>query len=109
MLDRLHLWSLSDGLTSLWCSLQKDLKASKPVKPPSSSEFNKSRALFWAREGRYSNALQALNSVGVAEYNDNDAYQDLFKRHPSSPSPTNTTLNPISSLTVNESMVLSCL
>ena len=66
LLDRLHMWSLSDGIKSLWSLLQDDLKVSKPTRPALGDEFCKSRALFWAREGRYSNALQALNSVGVA-------------------------------------------
>jgi len=108
LLDRLHVWSQSDGLKSLWSSLQDDLKGSKPVKS-SSGDFHKSRALYWAHEGRYSNALQALNSAGVAGFDDDDAFQDLLKRHPPSPCPEPTDSTSHSSFIVDESMVLSCL
>jgi len=108
LLDRLHMWSLSDGVKSLWSLLQEDIKVSKPVKPTSSEEFSKSRALFWAHEGRYSNALQALKSVRVAGHDDNNAYQDLLKRHPCSSCPSITSPSQ-SSLTVNESVVLTCI
>jgi len=67
-----------------------------------------SPALFWAREDRYSNALPALNSVGVAGHNDNNAYQDFLKRHPCSSFPSVTSRSQ-SSLTVDESIVLICL
>ena len=59
-------------------------------------------------EGRYSNALQVLNSVGVAGHDDNNAYQDLLKRHPCSSCPIVTSPSQ-SSLTIDESMVLICL
>jgi len=108
LLDRLHMWSLSNGVNSLWSLLQDDLKVSKPAKPASSDEFSKHRALFWAREGRYSNALQALNSVGVAGHDDEGAFQDLLKRHPHSSCPTESSANH-TSFVVDESMVLSCL
>jgi len=78
LLDHLHMWSLSNGVNSLWSLLQDDLKVSKPAKPALSDGFSKHRALFWAREGRYSNALQALNSVGVAGHDDEGAFQDLL-------------------------------
>ena len=60
LLDRLHLWNQSGGIHSLWTSLQDDLKVSKPHKGISHVLFCKPHALLWAREGRYSNALQAL-------------------------------------------------
>ena len=93
---------------SLWSSLQDDLTVSMTHKRPSHSSC-KSRALFWAREGRYSNALQALSSQGVAGPDDNSAYQDLLKRHPSSPCPDIDDASSKPSLTVDEPMVLSCL
>jgi len=60
------------------------------------------------REGRYSNALQALSSQGVASRDNDSAYQELLNRHPSSLCPD---IGEISSkpLTVDESMVLKCL
>jgi len=100
LLDRLHMWSLSDGIKSLWSLLQDDLKVSKPKQSASSDDFSKSHALFWAREGRYSNALQSLNSVGVAGYDDDGTYQDLLKRHPYSSCPIDSSSDP-SSLTVD--------
>ena len=108
LLDRLHMWSLSDGIKSLWSLLQDDLKVSKPKQSASSDDFSKSRDLFWAHEGRYSNALQSLNSVGVAGHDDDGAYQDLLKRHPYSSCPIDSSSDS-SPLTIDESMVLSCL
>ena len=64
-----------------------DLKVSKPHGGVSHGLYCKARALFWAREGRYSNALQALSSQGVAGHDDYSAYEDLLHRHPSSPCP----------------------
>ena len=108
LLDRLHLWSQPDGICCLWASLQDDLRDRKP-KGESCSSFRKSRALFWAREGRYSNALQALSSQGVAGFDDDSAYNELLNRHPSSPCPDTDVMSSDPALTVDESMVLSCL
>ena len=93
---------------SLWSLLQDDLKVSKPTRPALGDEFCKSRALFWAREERYSNTLQALNSVGVAGHNDDSAYQDLLKRHPYSSCPNDFSPNK-TAFTVDESLVMACL
>ena len=60
LLDHLHTWSLSDGVKILWSSMWDDLKSFKPSRITACDDFNKSWALQWAREGRYSNALQAL-------------------------------------------------
>ena len=57
---RSHIWNQSGGIHSLWNSLLDDLKVSKPRGGVSHGLYCKARALFWAREGRYSNALQAL-------------------------------------------------
>jgi len=65
--------------------------------------------LFWAREGRYSNAHQSLSSQGVAGHNDDSAYEDLLDRHPSSQCPDVGVVPPKPALTVDDSMVLSCL
>jgi len=107
ILDRLHLWSQPGGIHTLWSSLLDDLKVSKPVRGPSDSSC-RARALFWAREGRYSNALQTLSSHGVASHDNDSAYQELLNRHPSSLCPD---ISEVSSkpLTIDDSMVLKCL
>ena len=107
LLDRLHLWSQPGGIHALWSSLLDDLKVSKPARGP--SDFScRSRALYWAREGRYSNVLQALLSQGVASHDNDSAYQELLNLHPSSLCPD---VSEVSSkpLTVDDSMVLKCL
>jgi len=61
-----------------------------------------------AHEGRYRHALQSLNSVGVTGHDDDGTYQDLLMRHTYSSCPNGSSSDQ-SSLTVDESMVLSCL
>ena len=63
-------------------------------------DFIKSRALYWAREGRYSNSLQALNSFAGPMMDDDDAFRDLLTCHPPSPCPD---LNSNSTVMVDES------
>ena len=110
LLDRLHIWNQSGGIHSLWNSLLDDLKVSKPHGEVSHGLYCKACALlFWAREGRYSNALQALSSQGVAGHDDDSAYEDLLHRHSSSPCPDVSVLPSKPALTVDDSMVLSCL
>ena len=87
LLDRLHLWSQPDGLYNLWKALQDDLHVSRSSHCIQSSKHNISRALFWAREGRYSNAVQSFTSTGVADKNDDLAFLELLKRHPVSDPP----------------------
>jgi len=89
--------------------LLDDLKACKSCGGVSHGLFCKSRALFWAKEGRYSNALQSLSSQGVAGHDDDSAYDDLLRRHPSSPCPDEVVMPSKPALTVENSMVLSCL
>jgi len=108
LLNRLHLSNQSGGICHLQASLQDELQVCKR-KSKSCSSFCKSCALFWAREGRYSNALQALSSQSVAGYDDDSAYQELLARHPSSPCPDIGVKSTVPALTVDESMVLSCL
>ena len=80
LLDRLHLWSQPDSLYNLWKALQDDLHVSRSSHCIQSSKHNISRALFWAREGRYSNAVQSLTSTGVADKNDDlAAFQELLQ------------------------------
>ena len=104
LLDCLHIWSQSDGLYMLWKALQDDLIVSKSSFGSQSTPYNVSRALFWAHEGRYSNSVQALTSTGVADKNDDSAFQELLECHPTSDPPT---FPPESaSLTVDESACL---
>ena len=107
LLDRLHIWNQSGGIHSLWNSLLDDLKVSKPRGGVSHRLYCKARALFWAREGRYSNALQALSSQGVAGHDDDSTYDDLLHRHPSSSCPDVSVLPSKPALTVDDSV--SCL
>ena len=65
------------------------------------------KTLFRAREGRHSNALQALSSQGVAGHDDDSAYQNLLNRHPSPFPDTNKVSS--NSFIVDELIVLSCL
>ena len=64
--------------------------------------------MFWAREGRYSNAVQSLTSTGVADKNDDSAFQELLHRHPVSDQPS-CSAPKTASLVVDESAVLACL
>ena len=105
LLDRLHLWSQPDGLYNLWKALQDDLHVSRSNHCIQSSKHNISRALFWAREGRYSNAVQSITSTGVADKNDDLGFQELLQRHPvSDPPPCSAPKT--ASLVVDESAVL---
>ena len=108
LLDCLHIWSQSDGLCMLWKALQDDLIVSESSFGSQSTPYNVSQALFWVREGRYSNAVQALTSTGVAYKNDDLAFQELLERHPTSDPPT-CPAPESASLTVDESAVIRCL
>jgi len=70
-----------------------------------STPYNISQALLWARKGRYNNAIQALTSTGVADKNDDSAFQELLERHPKSDLPCCSAPESFS-LTVNESAVV---
>jgi len=107
VLDSLHLWSQPGGIRTLWYSLLNDLKVSKSARRSSDGSC-RARALFWAREGRYSNALQSLSSQGVASHDNDSAYQEFLNRHPSSLCPEISEVSS-KSMTVDESMVLKCL
>ena len=49
---------------------------------------NAVRALRWAREGLYGNAIHALESLGTAAFSDDLAWAELLKRHPSNNLPS---------------------
>ena len=94
---------------NLWKALKDDLHVSRSSHCIQSSKHNISRALFWAREGRYSNAVQSLTSTGVADKNDDlAAFQELLQRHPVS-DPPSCSVPKTASLVVDESAVLICL
>jgi len=60
LLDCLHLRSQPGGIHILWSSLLHSLKISKRARGSFDSSC-RSCALFWASEGRYSNAIQTLS------------------------------------------------
>ena len=105
LLDHLHLW----GIHNLWTSLLDDLKACKSRGGVSHGLFCKSCALFWARERRYNNAIQSLSSQGVGGHNDDSAFDNLLRQHLSSPCPDENVVPSKPALTVDGSIVLSCL
>jgi len=107
-MECLHTWSQSDGLRTLWKSLQDDLCVGKSTGSPQTTSYNVSCALIWARESWYSNAVQLLTSTGVAYKNDDSAFQELLEHHPTSDPPTISALES-ASLTFDESAVLMCL
>ena len=72
------------------------------------SRDNARRAVRFAREGRFSIAMQSLGSAGCAPYDDSSALEELQERHPDHPLPVwNDAIPP--SLTVTVSSVLSAL
>ena len=105
LMERLHVWSHSDGLYTLWKSLQDDLCVRKSTSGPQTKSNNVSRALFWAREGRHSNAVQSLTSTGAADNNDDCIFQELLERHPTS-DPPSCSAPESASLVIDESAVL---
>ena len=54
LMERLHIWSQSDGLYILWKTLQNYLCGGKSTGSHQSAAYNVSRTLFWAHQGRYS-------------------------------------------------------
>ena len=68
---------------------------SQPIIPKKQAEgtdslaaSNAVHALRWAREGRYGNAIRALESLGTAAFSDDLAWAELLKRHPSNNLPS---------------------
>ena len=64
---------------SLWKTLQDDLCVSKSSGGPQTTSYNDFQAPFWAREGRYSNAVKLLTCTGIADKNDDSAFQELLE------------------------------
>ena len=81
---RLLQWK-QGNIKSLWSEASS---GPTPIPPSSSSmAVNVSRALRMGREGQYSKAIQALNSLGTRSHNDLAARDELVSRHPQHPLP----------------------
>ena len=109
--DRLKQWMSGTGISDLWCAACAEgalFRSSTSSTTEYLASSNTRRAIRWASEGRYGNALQALGSLGVASFDNASAKEELLRRHPQSelPSPSPSVPAP---LTVQPSIVLSAL
>ena len=109
--DRLKQWMSGTGISDLWCAACAEgalFRSSTSSTTENLASSNNRRAIRWASEGRYGNALQALGSLGVASFDNASAKEELLRRHPQSelPSPSPSVPAP---LTVQPSIVLSAL
>ena len=80
--DRLLCWQEDNGIIALWDEARSESHHWNRGKEGVEALNNARRALRWAREGRYSNALRALGSQGIAPPSDTTALLELQKRHP---------------------------
>ena len=82
ILSRLHRWQRGE-LVELWREVRTD---ARPREATGGAEAvargNARRALRLAMVGRYSDAMQALGSHGCASPGDEEALQDMLRRHP---------------------------
>ena len=107
---RLHRWQEGD-LVFLWEEARSEAKCkltnmdSFPI-----SKVNAGRALRYAREGRYSDAMRALGVAGCASHDNTEALKNLVSRHPQHPLPVTPAdyVQP-SPLSVDSEAVLSAL
>ena len=111
--DRLNKWKPGvDGILDLWQAagaLQLGSSAqSFATSAESLEKGNIRRALRWASDGHYGNALCALGSGGVASYNNVATRDDLIHRHPQNVVPSRSSDVPVS-LVVEPSVVLYAL
>ena len=60
---------------TIWTTLQKDLCVNNPLVVLRLHYIVQCFLRFWACEGRYSNAIELLTSTGVADKNDDSAFQ----------------------------------
>ena len=67
---------------SLWNEARSESCRLSQKEGVSVTFFNANRALKWAREGHYGNALRSLGSLGVAAPSDVTALLELQNRHP---------------------------
>ena len=97
--ERLSQWRSGAGIMCLWQDACDE--ATPPGNTVASEDVlarnNVRRALWWASHGRYSNALQALGSKGVAPFTDVATKEELLCCHPQSslPSLTSDVLPPL--------------
>ena len=117
--QRLKRWSTDNDVFGLWkealsdCShptLKKNQGPSALDGTPaegadSLAASNAVHALHWAREGRYGNAIRALESLGTAAFSDDLAWAELVKRHPSNNLPSFNDDIPSSLTTDNQDVV----
>ena len=82
ILSRLRRWQRAE-LVELWREVRTD---ARPREASCGSEAvargNARRALRLAMDGRYGDAMQALGSHGCASPSDDEALQDMLRRHP---------------------------
>ena len=103
--DRLKQWMSGTGISDLWCAACAEGTLPNSSAAGDLAASNIRRAIQWALEGRYGNALKALGSLGVASFDDASAKEELLRRHPQSelPSPSSSAPAP---LTVQRSPLL---
>ena len=82
--DRLKQWMSGTGISDLWCAACAEGTLPNSSAAGDLAASNIRRAIQWASEGRYGNALQALGSLGVASFDDASAKEELLRRHPQS-------------------------
>ena len=84
---RIRRWHDGD-LEALWLEARNDSSSRRaPSNVGDAVRGNVKRALRLAREGRYSDAMQALGSIGYAPSDNVDALNDIMSRHPTHPLP----------------------
>ena len=76
------------GISDLWCAACAEGTLPNSSAAGDLAASNIRRAIQWASEGRYGNALQALGSLGVATFDDASAKEELLRCHPQSELPS---------------------
>ena len=79
--NRLHRWQEENGIIALWDEARLEPHRKTQKDGGSEALNNAHRALRWAREGRYSDALRSLGSHDVAPSSDTTALLELQNRH----------------------------
>ena len=81
MTSRLLRWQKGE-LSSLWQEARQDSRQKLFNSSVSVSQANSCRALKLAKEGRYSDAMNALRSQGCASTSNTSAIKELKGCHP---------------------------
>ena len=83
LLSRLEPWTSGD-IQSLWfeARLNADCRQSSNCKSSPVDQINRKRALAYAREGRYRDAMRCLGSLGIASPHDSKVLEEIYQRHP---------------------------